>query len=204
MLYPSLIASIESLKVPSEERKIILQPLINYLKEKISASELIRLNFICTHNSRRSHLAQIWAQALAKYHGVPKVITYSGGTEATQIYPKIIETIMDQGFEVRQLSQESNPIYAIKYADNQHPVIGFSKAYDDSFNPIGQFAAIMTCSQADQGCPFVAGTEKRIAVTYEDPKVSDGSLQEDHCYAQKSLEIASEMNYVMLQSRQIY
>jgi arsenate reductase len=42
---------------------------------------------------------------------------------------------------------------------NAHPIIGFSKTYDDSFNP-SAFAAILTCSQADGACPFIAGAEK--------------------------------------------
>ena len=158
---------------------------------------MIRLNFICTHNSRRSHLGQVWAQALAKHYQVSKVITYSGGTEATALYPKVVDTLSNQGFLVKQLGNGENPIYSIKYADNQHPVIGFSKTYDDDFNPKGLFAAIVTCSQADKGCPFVVGTEKRIVITYEDPKVSDGTDQQDAVYAERSLQVASEMNWVM-------
>lgn len=197
MIFDSIAELITTLPTPSEERQTILQPLIDYLKDKMARKELIRLNFICTHNSRRSHLGQVWAQALAKHYHISKVITYSGGTEATALFPKVAETLSHQGFSVNQLGEGKNPVYSIKYANNQHPVIGFSKTYDDEFNPKGLFAAIMTCSQADEGCPFVAGTEKRIAITYDDPKVSDGTDQQDQVYAERSLQIASEMNWVM-------
>lgn len=199
MLFQRITDLIQDLPTPPKARIDILQPLVDYLKEKVAKKELIRLNFICTHNSRRSHLGQVWAQALAKHYHVSKTITYSGGTEATALYPKVAETLKMQGFEIEQLSSDSNPVYAIKYDDNQHPIIGFSKKFDDSFNPKAKFAAIMTCSQADEGCPFVAGTEKRIAITFEDPKISDGTDQQSAVYAERSLQIASEMNYVMQQ-----
>jgi len=76
----------------SAERKEVLQPLAAYLQGKLNAGETIRLNFICTHNSRRSHLSQIWAQAMAFYFGVKNVFCYSGGTEATAMFPKVVET----------------------------------------------------------------------------------------------------------------
>lgn len=197
MLYPTITSLIDDLPKPSADRLANLIPLVDYLKEKKNRRELIRLNFICTHNSRRSHLAQVWAQALAKHHHVPKVITYSGGTEATALFPKVADTLVGQGFKITKLSHGDNPVYAIKYAADQHPVMGFSKSYDDEFNPQGRFAAIMTCSQADVGCPLVGGCEKRIAITYEDPKVSDGTDTQSQVYWDRSLQIASEMNWVM-------
>nr|MBS0038361.1 hypothetical protein [Saprospiraceae bacterium] len=49
------------------------------------------------------------------------------------------------------LSKGANPLYSIKFLPNVHPVIGFSKTYDHSFNPQSDFTAVMTCSQADEG-----------------------------------------------------
>ena len=57
----------------------------------------------------------------------------------------------------------------------------------------------MTCSQADGGCPFIAGAEKRIPITYEDPKAFDDSPLEEAKYDERSLQIASEMFYVFRQ-----
>ncbi|GGF04498.1 low molecular weight phosphatase family protein [Flavobacterium limi] len=178
------------------ERKTILQPLIDFIQLKIENQKDVRLNFICTHNSRRSHLSQIWAQTASYYYGIKNVYCYSGGTEATALFPKVAETLENTGFKIQKLSEESNPVYAIKFAKNQSPIIGFSKTYDDEFNPESGFAAIMTCSQADEGCPFIAGAEKRIPIRFDDPKAFDNTRLQTEKYKERSLQIAGEMFYV--------
>ncbi len=180
----------------SEERKKILQPLVEYIQKKITTQQQVRLNFICTHNSRRSHLSQVWAQALATHYKIPNVFCYSGGTEATALFPKAAETLEQQGFKVTKLSEEKNPVYSIKFGENAHPVICFSKTFDNAFNPKSGFAAIMTCSQADAGCPFIAGAGKRIPITYEDPKAFDGTAEQSEKYLERSTQIATELKYV--------
>ena len=180
----------------SAERKEALQPLVDYIQVKVSGNDEVRINFICTHNSRRSHLAQIWAQAAAAYYGIPNVFCYSGGTESTALYPMVAETLKNAGFAIQVLSHGNNPVYAIKYAENKHPLIAFSKTYYDAFNPESEFAAIMTCSQADGGCPFISGAEKRIPITYDDPKDSDNTPAQADMYNERSCQIASEMFYV--------
>lgn len=187
------IASITS------ERKQTLSPLVEYIQEKFDNGESIRLNFICTHNSRRSHLSQIWAQTMAHHFGIKIVSCYSGGTEATALFPMVASTLANTGFEVQMLSEGKNPVYGIKFSENEHPVICFSKRMDDDFNPKSDFAAIMTCSQADEGCPFVPGAEKRIPITYEDPKTFDDTPQQAEKYSERSKQIASEMFYVFSQ-----
>ncbi|KKX49166.1 hypothetical protein, partial [Sphingobacterium sp. IITKGP-BTPF85] len=143
----------------NQGRKSILQPLVDYIQGKVTAGSDININFICTHNSRRSHLCQAWAQIAAAHYQITKVNCYSGGTEETAMFPKIAETFQNQGIEVIAISDGSNPIYAMKYDQNALPIIGFSKKYDAPFNPQSSFAAIMTCSQADGGCPFIVGAE---------------------------------------------
>lgn len=179
-----------------EGRKAVLQPLIDFVQEKATRGSVINLNFICTHNSRRSHFAQVWAQVASAYFRVPDVYCYSGGTEETALFPKVAETLAHQGFSVFKVAGMGNPVYAIKYSEHALPIVGFSKKYDSPFNPASAFAAIMTCSQADVGCPFIAGAEKRIPITYDDPKVSDGTLAQTSVYAARSLQIAAEMYYV--------
>ena len=181
------------------ERKNILHPLIDFIQLKVDNQENIRLNLICTHNSRRSHLSQVWAQTAAHYYGIKNVFCYSGGTEATAMFPKVAETLVKSGFKIQKLSEENNPVYAIKFAENEAPIIGFSKTYDNNLNPKSGFAAIMTCSQADGGCPFIAGAEKRIPITFEDPKAFDNTPQQDEKYQERSLQIATEMFYVFSQ-----
>lgn len=183
----------------SKERKVVLQPLIEYIQSKKDRNEEIRLNFICTHNSRRSHLSQVWAQTMALHFGIDKVFSYSGGTEATALFPKVAETLKKQGFEIGMLSIEDNPVYAISFDKNAHPVIGFSKTFDDAFNPASDFAAVMTCSHADENCPFIPGAEKRIPVTFEDPKAFDNTPQQDEKYMERSEQIATELCFVFSQ-----
>lgn len=180
----------------SEERKTVLQPLADFINAKITTNETINLNFICTHNSRRSHLSQIWAQAIAAHKGINNLFCYSGGTEATAMFPMVGKILEKQGFKINQLSQTENPVYGVMYAKNSHPVICFSKTFEDSFNPASRFAAIMTCSSADEGCPFVPGCEKRVAITFEDPKAFDNTPQQQEKYLERSVQIATEMLYV--------
>ena len=198
-MFKNIKESIEVISIMpvSDERKEILKPLAEFIQKKADAGERINLNFICTHNSRRSHLSQIWAQVMAEYFSIRNVYCYSGGTEATAMFPKVAETLHSQGMEIQKLCDTDNPVYAVKYAENAHPVICFSKKYDDTFNPVTGFAAVMTCSNADAGCPFIAGAEKRVAVKFEDPKSSDGTHEMDRTYFERSLEIAAEMYYVM-------
>lgn len=197
-MFSNLKATVNSIakKAVSQERQAILQPLIDYIQLKVNDEERIRLNFICTHNSRRSHLSQIWAQTMAFHFGIPQVYCYSGGTEATALFPKVAETLRNQGFKIQKLSEENNPAYAVKFADNEVALICFSKIYDDPFNPTSEFAAIMTCSSADEGCPFIAGAEKRLPIRYDDPKAFDGTDLMNAKYAERSIEIASDMYYV--------
>ncbi|KGL64197.1 low molecular weight phosphatase family protein [Polaribacter sp. Hel1_85] len=197
-VYPKIEKTISALNIEtiSDDRKSVLQPLINYIQEKVVAKKEVRINFICTHNSRRSHLSQIWAQTIANYLGLKNVVTYSGGTEATAMFPKVAETLSNTGFKILTISEGVNPVYAIKFDDNSHPIIGFSKKYDNEFNPSSEFAAILTCSSADVGCPFIAGAEKRIPITYEDPKLFDGTIQQAEKYQERSLQIATEMLYI--------
>lgn len=192
------IENIQSIDVPNE-RKAVLQPLVDYLQNKVNRNDEIRLNFICTHNSRRSHLSQIWAQTMAFHFGINNVFCYSGGTEATAMFPKVAETLVHQGFQIQQLSETENPVYAVKFGDNQYPIICFSKTYFDDFNPKSGFGAIMTCNNADEGCPLVLGAEVRFPIKYDDPKAFDGTELMNEKYAERSLQIASEMCFVFSQ-----
>lgn len=180
----------------SAERKKVLQPLIDFIAQKKSSNKSIRINFICTHNSRRSHLGQIWAQTMATFFNVNNVVAYSGGTETTAMFLKVGETLLKQGFQIQKLSETNNPVYAIKFDENSHPIIAFSKKFSDDFNPKSDFAAIMTCSHADGNCPFIAGAEKRIPITYDDPKLFDNTDQQNEKYEERSLQIATEMKYI--------
>lgn len=200
-VYLEIEAEIEKLtpQTISEERKLTLQPFIEFIQSKVSNGQAIHINFICTHNSRRSHLAQVWAQTMANYFQVQNVFCYSGGTETTALFPTVAATLQNSGFQIKAISESENPIYSIKFAKNEPPIIGFSKQLDDDFNPKSEFAAIMTCDSASEACPFVPGAEKRISITFEDPKTFDNTPFQMEKYRERSLQIATEMQHVFSQ-----
>jgi|TARA_B110000259_G_scaffold167104_1_gene195200 arsenate reductase len=198
MVLKKITETIQGIAVNSipEERKARLQSLIEYIQDKVTMGELINLNFICTHNSRRSHLAQIWAQTMACYFNIDQLFCFSGGTEATALYPSIKDTLERQGFEFEISSAGKNPHYHLLFSDDAPAIVAFSKKYDAPFNPSSNFAAIITCSHADENCPMIVGAEKRILMSYEDPKKYDNSSQEIEGYAACSIQIACEMYHV--------
>lgn len=196
-LLSSLIPTVEQLtkefnQIPAA-RKELLYELTRLVRAKIKTGQPVYLNFICTHNSRRSHLSQIWAQAAAYYYNVPGVVCLSGGTEATAFNPRAVQAMKEAGFSFQKTKNSDNPIYEVRFADNAEPVIAFSKKYDDPYNHNKDFAAIMTCSHADENCPLVLGATTRMALTYDDPKSFDGTPQEAEKYKERVHQIGREI-----------
>lgn len=197
-MYEKLKSSIEAFDINSipTERKQLLDELVAYVSGRLEKNEEVNLNFICTHNSRRSHLSQIWAQTMAAYYDIRDVQCYSGGTEATAMFPVVGETLTSQGFAISKLAAQDNPVYAIRYDSVSRSIIAFSKKYDDQFNPTKDYGAIMTCASADEGCPVVHGSDVRLPIRYQDPKVSDGTPDQAKTYLERSIQIGTEMMYV--------
>ena len=196
LIFPELreqITRIREQNIP-QERKVVLQPLIDYIQNKAAAAGEVVLNFICTHNSRRSQLSQIWAQTAADLNGIP-ARCYSGGVEVTAFNERAVASLKRSGFRVSSRGV-GNPVYTVLYVDNGRPIRAFSKLFDDPENGAEHFAAVMTCSHADENCPHIPGAEKRIAVRYEDPKEFDDTPVEAEKYDERSLQIAAEMFYV--------
>jgi len=179
----------------SSNRKLILDKLTAYIQEKINSHQTIQLNYICTHNSRRSHLGQIWSVVAANYYQIKNVTSYSGGTEATAFNPNAVEALQNAGFFIEQLDHTSNPVYQVFFSEGEFSNC-FSKKYDHANNPVENFAAIMTCSDADENCPFIVGCDVRIGTTYNDPKAYDGSILQQEKYTERCNEIAMECLYV--------
>lgn len=181
------------------ERQAILKQLTNFIQARQAAQLPVYLNFICTHNSRRSHLAQLWAQAAAHYFNVPQVTCFSGGTEATAFNPRAVKAMQDAGFTITRIKEGENPVYEVRFAEGVAPVLSFSKKYDDPFNHQQDFAAVMTCSHADENCPIVIGASARIALTYDDPKNFDGTSLEEAKYEERVQEIGRELLFTFSQ-----
>ncbi|WP_051260819.1 low molecular weight phosphatase family protein [Algoriphagus marincola] len=199
-LYPSLIEFIQKAqKLPiSAERKAVLEVLISYIQSKLDQGQNVNLNFICTHNSRRSQFSQIWAQTAADLHGI-LANCYSGGVEVTAFNERAVSSLKRSGFRISYKENGSNPIYSVFYSDESDPITAFSKVFNDPANDALHFAAVMTCDHADENCPFIPGTEQRIPVRYEDPKAFDNTELEAEKYDERSMQIASEMLFVFSQ-----
>ena len=195
-MYPKLSSTLAKIVLDkiSKKRKEVLKTLIHYVKEKLIVSQEPLLNFICTHNSRRSQLSQIWAQTAAHYYGI-NVRCFSGGLEVTAFNEAAVVSLKRSGFKVESVG-EINPKYNVYYAQESKPIIAFSKLYSDKFNPSESFASIITCDHADENCPFIPYSEKRILLRYDDPKIYDNTVLEEKKYDERSLQIASEMLYV--------
>ena len=181
-------------EIPAE-RKILLEKISSYIKGKTANKETANLVYVCTHNSRRSHLGQVWTSVAAAYYGIEKIKTYSGGTEATAFNPNAIKALTSAGFDVKKTTESNNPVYELYFSENSFATC-FSKLYNDAANPSQNFAAIMTCSDAEENCPFIPGCELRIGTTYNDPKAFDNTVLQDEKYTERSNQIAMECLYV--------
>lgn len=198
-LLPMLEATIDRLMSGFEAippgRKKLLAGFAAFIGDRFRRGEVVDLNFICTHNSRRSHMAQLWAQAAAHYFGVSGVRCFSGGTVATVFNERAVKAMREAGFNIVQPEPGENSAYEVHFAEGAAPVIAFSKRYDDPFNPSSAFAAVMTCSQADADCPIMPGALVRFAISYEDPKAFDQKPQEEAVYRERVDQIGTEMLY---------
>jgi protein-tyrosine phosphatase/arsenate reductase len=177
-------------------RKRKLEEITDFVRRQIISSRPANLTFICTHNSRRSHMGQIWAQAATHFYNIKDVHCFSGGTEATAFNPRAVHAMREAGFTITKSSEDKNPLYLVDYATGVFPIKAFSKTYNDPFNPQIDYCAVMTCSDADEACPVVFGASTRVSIPYEDPKIADDTAEETAKYNERCRQIATEMVYL--------
>jgi len=187
-------------KVPPA-RRALLADIATATAARLKSGKDANLTFICTHNSRRSHMSQIWAQTAAYYYGLDRVHAFSGGTEATACNCRTVAAMRRAGFSIVKSVEGSNPVYLVQYSDARPPVRAYSKLYNTDANPKEGFIALMTCSQADRKCPVVEGAIARYAIHYVDPKLCDDTPDEVSAYNARCREIAREMFYIMAEAR---
>ena len=203
-LFPGLQAYVDEVLSSdppvAPDRICALDVLAGYIASRVNKDHPAQLVFICTHNSRRSHLAQIWTTVAAAYYGIP-VASYSGGTEVTAFNPRAVAALRRAGFRIEvsdprsDSSDVDNPHYLVSFSADVPAIECYSKLYDDPDNPHWDFAAVMTCDHADEHCPFIPGAT-RIAVRYDDPKSADGTSEETFRDDERTRQIAAEMFFV--------
>ena len=201
-MHSKLQTYIESLLIEADlipdQRKVKLRQLAQHIQQQREKEAIVQLNFICTHNSRRSHIAQIWTTTAAAYLDIQGIKIFSGGTEATAFNPRAVTAMRRAGFYILD-GEGTNPHYQVSFSEEHAIIEAFSKTYDDPFNPSNNFAAIMTCSDADENCPFIPGVNLRFALTYEDPKVADGTAEESARYDERVRQIGRELFWMIQQ-----
>jgi arsenate reductase len=99
------------------------------------------------------------------------------------------------GFKIKG-AIEDNPRYEVTLAEDVLAMIVYSKMFDAPVNPKQGFAAIMTCSEADEACPFIPGASWRLSLPYEDPKVADDTPEEEARYDERVRQIGREILYI--------
>lgn len=202
LFYEKLLGTIADLPLDqiSVERMPAIDQMADYLVSKIKADQEIRLNFICTHNSRRSQFSQIWAQTAADYFEIP-AFCYSGGVEVTAFNPRAVAAIKRDGFKIVKKGDD-NPVYFVFHGEESEPIVTFSKVYDDPLNAKHGFAAVMTCDHADENCPFIPGAEARIPLRFEDPKAYDDTDLEQQKYTERSHQIGAELFLIFQKTKE--
>lgn len=200
-VFPELRRYVEGRVLPAmssipEDRKRTLDRLATFISKRRAEGASADLVFICTHNSRRSHLGQLWAAVAAWSHAQDHVRTHSGGTEATAFDPRAVAAVERAGLRVQRPKGEDT-VHLVSFTSEREPERCWSKVYDDPANPMQEFCAVMTCSEADRNCPLVIGALERISLPYPDPKEADGTAEETGRYDESCLRIAAELFHVM-------
>lgn len=189
-------------KIP-EARRAKLVALGKYIAQQLQQAYKVQLVFICTHNSRRSHLADIWTQVAAQYYGLDNICCFSGGTEATAFHPNAVAALQRAGFVIVH-GEGDNPEYRISAGQDLPVITAYSKVFDAPENPQQHFIAVMVCSDADENCPFIPGAAQRVSLPYDDPKAFDGTHQEQQQYTARCKQIATECFFLIKTVQQHY
>ena len=211
-LSPKLLAHADYLATTfdqiDERHREAGEKLARWIAANYRPGKPLHVTVVCTGNSRRSILGSSMGNLAATYYGMPEVRFHSGGTAPTAFNPRTVASLKAIGFEVEPTGEEAergeprteNPIYRVSWGES-FETLEFSKHYGDKVNPQEGFAALMVCSEADEGCPFVKGASLRLSMPYLDPKMYDGGAYEAAKYAERRDDIGRLMLSVMVQAQ---
>ena len=184
------------------------EKLARWIATNYQPGKPLQVTVVCTGNSRRSILGSSMGNLAAAYYGMPEIRFHSGGTAPTAFNPRTVATLKSVGFEIEPTGREAprgepktaNPVYRVSWGEG-FETLEFSKHYGDASNPQRDFAALMVCGEADEGCPFVKGATLRVSMPYLDPKIYDGGAYEAAKYAERRDDIGRLMLSVMVRAR---
>lgn len=185
----------------SDDRKNLLLSISDKIFEEFEDRDKVNLNFICTHNSRRSQLAQVWSFFAIEYFKLENIYAFSGGSEVTAFHRNTVKCLQKTGFDfnVEDFSHQ-NPLYLISFKGTKKTTKGFSKTFDSDKNEY-PYIAITTCDHADQNCPFIPDAIHRFHLPYTDPKTADNTEFQNDKYLETSKKIAGEL-FIIFQELQ--
>ncbi len=203
-LNPLLRETITKLQAETEriepDRLAILDGLAGLIAE--SATRRTDLLFVCTHNSRRSHVTMVWAAVAAHIYGFDQVETYSGGTAVTAFNMRAINALRRVGFEV-EAPETPNPHVRVDFGPGLSANPCYSKLYDDPANPQADYVAIMTCAEADAECPYLPAARERVALRYRDPNYADDTAEEVAAYDHLVSTAGRELLYCFAEAKKL-
>ncbi len=189
VLNPALNHTIMELGMEEDLIEFSRQQLLQNIAEHLRQEMQCPLVFVCTHNSRRSQLAEAWVNALNLYYDL-NLSVFSAGTESTAFHQNMVNALVSNNFELKSDGKIENPRYRFLNSTM------FSKTLDDPSLPKADFIAVMVCDEADMNCPVVVGAKKRFSLHYQDPKAFDGTDLEELAYLNKVREIGREICYL--------
>jgi arsenate reductase len=111
-----------------------------------------RVLFLCTHNSARSQMAEGFLRAMAGDH----FEVQSAGTEKTSVHPLAIRAMAERGIDI---GGHTSKVF-----------VGLMREPWDYL--------ITVCDEANERCPFVPGTLKRLHWSLEDPSRAAGTEED--------------------------
>ena len=174
----------------SKKRLKNLEKIINEINRYTIDKNYPKIIFICTHNSRRSQLAEIWAHTF-NFVFEKNIKVFSAGTVKDKFSSRLVSVLKEIGFKVKKKSNK----FIFNFSENHNSIPMNSKLIDEIYLK-DNFITIMTCSNADKNCPVIPNALSRILLSYEDPKKFDFTNQETKKYKETSHKIALEFYYI--------
>jgi arsenate reductase len=136
--------------------------------------EMVRVLFLCTHNSARSQIAE----GILRSKSNGKIEAFSAGTEATQIHPMAIRALSEMGIDISH-----------QYSKNLEKFIGQKFDY-----------IITVCDRArSETCPIFPGDPVRIHWSFPDPAAVEGKEEQRYkAFEDTSVQMTARISYLLL------
>ena len=169
-----------------------------YIINRLNNGQIASISFVCEHNSRKSHLGQIWTTLATQYYQLDHVKCYSGGTTPTYVNQRIINALGNTGIQISEKGIAGHgPKYLLDYGKSSRGFEIFSKRFDHPMNPDTNYLAISLCLNPDECCPISYGADKQLSIPYEDLQPFGNTPLESAKYDEQCRMVARDMFYMM-------